>query len=262
MQQFINLLGRILTNGQKVTTRGLTTIELLNEKIVINPYEVLYSEHNVRPFEKIKAYLQAELAWYFEGSSDVKDIKKYAKMWEHISENGKANSNYGKLVFYDTVNGEPFSYFNWCFSQLVSDVNSRKAIILYNRPEYFYATKDFICTQTQQFFIRNGKLETTVYIRSSDAIRGLTFDIPWWSTVQQMLMHALKSYHYQDLRLGKMTVFIGSSHIYEEHQKLASDLVKSKDVAFYNLKLLKAPELEKSFVHYYETLLNQNFSII
>ena len=262
MKEFIKLLDRILTNGQKVTTRGLTTIELLNEKIVIEPYQVLYAEEYVRPLTKIVSYLKAELAWYFEGKDTIEDIKNHAKMWEKISENGRVNSNYGKLVFYDTVDNQPFSFFNWCFTQLAIDPNSRKAIILYNKPQFFYDTKDFICTQTQQFFIRNNKLESTVYIRSSDAIRGLTFDIPWWSTVQQMLMHCLQVSHYKTLELGQLTVFIGSSHIYTEHQKLASDLVKSNSVQFYDLRLLQAPVLEKSFVHYYETLLTSNFRII
>lgn len=257
MRHYIHLLKNLLEFGDKVTTRGLTTIELLNVHLTLEPYQVLYSEPNVRSLEtKILPYLRAELAWYFEGVASVSDIKKYAKMWESISNSkGEANSNYGKMVFYDRIHWFNSSYFDWCKIQLETDINSRKAIILYNRPEYFYDTKDFICTQTQQFFIRDNKLSSTVYIRSSDAIRGLTFDIPWWSIVQQYLMLKLRA-QYPSLELGQLTIFIGSSHIYAEHKNLTRIMSKSKDMSFYNLELKTVPELNKSFVHYYETIMD------
>lgn len=261
MKSYLSLLARILMNGKRVTTRGLSTIELLNEKLVVPPFEVLYSEPTFRPYSKIKNYLEAELAWYLSGSPYVEDIKKYAKMWEMLAENGKANSNYGKLVFYDRLElFEGFSYFAWCKLQLELDSNSRKAVILYNRPEYFYETKDFICTQTQQFFIRDNVLSSTVYIRSSDAIRGLSFDIPWWSFVQQMLCLSL-SQTYPKLKVGEICVMIGSSHLYEEHMNLAFNLIKSTNVEFYKMQLVQSPALGKTFDEYHKTLLSSDIFI-
>lgn len=197
-----------------------------------------------RPFEKVLAYELAELAWYMSLNRKTAKIEPYAKLWGKIQNEDKtANSNYGYLVFrqigyhpsiswVDTMTG-----FNWALYQLEKDKDSREAVITYNNGSYNYKeNKDYICTQCQMFLIRDNKLHCTVPLRSSDAIFGLTFNMPWWSFVQQQLRLRLLE-KYPDLMLGDITVNIQSAHIYEQHFDLVKQMLKEgKEEYFIELK--------------------------
>lgn len=164
-----------------------------------------------------RSYLLAELAWYFNGDRTTNYISNYSKFWSTITENNVINSNYGFLTLYEKLPSGKTSM-EWCVGALQEDIYSRQAIILYNKPEYIKKTKDFICTQTQQFLFRNNQLNSIVYIRSSDFIRGLSFDIPWWHLLNNILANTL------GVKCGSTDIFIGSSHVYKEHYTLIASM--------------------------------------
>jgi len=168
-----------------------------------------------------RSYLLAELAWYFNGDRTINYISTYSKFWSNIVEGGVVNSNYGFLTMYEKL-PSGLTPVEWCVNTLQKDINSRQAIILYNKPAYIKDTKDFVCTQTQQFLFRNNRLNSIVYIRSSDFIRGLSFDIPWWQLLNNLVANTL------GVRCGSLDVFIGSSHCYKEHYNILESM--SNDV--------------------------------
>ena len=86
------------------------------------------------------------------------------------------------------------------------------------------------CSQHQAFYIRGGKLDCYVALRSSDLIFGMTYNMPWWSIVHQQLYGYLHSM-YPDLRLGTIHVKIYSAHIYKRHYALVEKMVRAKDDA-------------------------------
>jgi thymidylate synthase len=222
------LVKEIHTKGRYIwgskTTKELTNISL---KVDSNNF---FSCYPIRPFDTVKRYLFGELAWYLSGQQNVNYIKKYSVFWEKLTNSdGTVNSNYGNLVFYKKIKSKfyknKYTMFSWCVKELKKDVNSRKAVVLYNSDDYYFdSNKDFICTQLQHFLIRGNELQCIVYIRSSDLILGLTYDIPWWSIVHQMLYLKLKK-KYKDLRLGNINIKIGSSHIYIEKLALTQNMI-------------------------------------
>lgn len=226
--KYFDLLSEIHHFGETVVTRNLETKELLNVVLDVDDYNC-FSVEDCRPWEEIKKYLYAELAWYMSGDRDITKILPYSKFWESIrNPDNTANSNYGDLVFYRR-NSHGFTSFDWALQVLADDKHTRKALVLYNDKEFFsHGNRDLICNQYQHFFIRYNMLLCTVALRSSDAIYGLTYNIPWWSFVHQRLHRLLVEECYSDLKLGPITAFISSSHIYENKYSLVDKMVNSR----------------------------------
>jgi thymidylate synthase len=178
------------------------------------------------------------------GDRNIKDIVEHSKFWKALAdEKNCANSNYGYLTLYErchNVNGKLLSPAEWCMHTLKKDINSRQAVMLYNKPQYVTDTNDFICTQTQQFICRGNTLHNIVNIRSSDAIRGLSFDIPWWRFIGNVIANSLGKVP------GYMVVNIGSSHIYEPHFMLVNNMC-CEDWVKYSLKTTLT--LDKIYCH-------------
>lgn len=252
MSDYYSLLQEIHSLGNIVETRGLRTKELCGKRLDITNYNV-FATHVHRPIEEVKKYLFGELAWYMSGERDITNILPYSKFWASIrNKDNTANSNYGDLVFY-RKNSHGLSSFQWALNCLQADMNTRKAIVLYNDRELFYQDNlDLICNQYQHFLIRNDELICFVGLRSSDAIMGLSFNVPWWSLVQQQLFLHLKPL-YPKLKLGAITAFISSAHIYENKFELVRNiLINPKKKYFVEWK--SVIPLKKSFSWYIENL--------
>ncbi len=260
---YFQLLNKILTKGNIYTIRGLKTKELINEQLVIPSYENFYCTENVRKYKDVSKYLLGELAWYFSCDRNVDNIAKYSKFWLKLQKDGFVNSNYGYL----TLNKQRYYFnslwktsFDWVTESLKKDKHTRQAVMYYIDNDYFKLdNKDFICTQYQHFFIRNNELFSIVYIRSSDAILGLNYDIPWWSIIQQLLFKKLKK-SYQSITLGNLFVNIGSSHIYENKFDLVKKMLADKKQIYY-IELLKNPNIYNNF-SYFEKNINSYIKII
>lgn len=244
---YFRLLGNIYIGGKEIAPRGLKIRELLDQKLIIDKYNFIATE-KVRPFDKITDYLYGELAWYFSGDRRADLIRNYSKFWEKIkNEDGTLNSNYGNLVFYKK-RGQ-FTPFDWALKSLADDKLSRQALMLYNDREFMFSgNKDFICTQYQHFLIRDSKLICIIGLRSSDAIFGLTYNMPWWSIVHQQLRLLLLDY-YPDLEIGKIIVNISSAHLYEQHFKLAIDMI-TDGKEYYWINLVRPIPIGKEFEWY------------
>ena len=149
-------------------------------------------------------YAVGELAWYLSGSNKVKDISRFAKKWVDISDDGETNNSaYGWRIF------DKFGFDQWQHVKelLWKDPNSRQAVIHIkdadNRP-----TKDVPCTVYLQFFIRNGKLNLSVHMRSNDIWMGVPYDMFSFTFLQMKMAMEL------GVEIGQYTHYAGSLHIY------------------------------------------------
>lgn len=253
---YFELLDKIYYKGVTIRPRNEETKEIINAELIIDEHNFYYTEQ-FRSFEKVSKYLFAEIPWYWSGNTNNSFIKPYAKMWEEIENpDGTNNSNYGNLVYYKqrkSEYGDNLTGFQWALQNLKKDMFTRKAIITYNDGHYnWIENTDYICSQCQHFMIRDYKLICIIYLRSSDAIFGLQYNIPWWSLVHQDLYLQLLQ-TYPMLELGGINVHIGSAHLYERHYDLAINMLleerKSK-----TLKLLKPLKLGLTAEEYKEKL--------
>ncbi len=163
-----------------------------------------------------------ELQWYLSQSLDVRDIPEpIPKTWKDVaSTKHKINSNYGWCVF-SRENG--FQFDN-ALSALQKDKHSRQACLIYNRPSMHEdskvdSMKDFMCTFSQQFLIRNDKLHFLSYMRSNDAIFGYKGDYAWATYLHNEALDVLQC-SYKDLQKGDLIWNCASLHIYPRHHHL------------------------------------------
>lgn len=185
---------------------GVKTIEMIGAQFVADEPAI---------FGKVdEDYVKRELEWYRSMSLNVNDIPGGPpKIWRDVSDvDGYINSNYGWCIW-SPINGEQYKH---CYEQLKSDRNSRRAIMIYTRPEmqYDYNTdgrSDFMCTNTVQYLVRNGELYAIVSMRSNDVVYGYKNDYAWQAYVQQSLAADL------GVEVGPIIWNVGSLHVYERH---------------------------------------------
>jgi len=197
---FVNIIHELNDLGKKYKPRDQETIELMNAHLVLeNPKAAILTN----PHRKLsKKYVGAEILWYLEGSRSIKNIHKYAKMWNAIADiQGNVNSCYGWQIFTQPIPGIQSNQWEYVIDSLRNDKDSRQAVLNINQPIHKYKTKDVPCTIAIQYLIRNNKLHCITTMRSCDVIFGLGNDIPFFTYLQIKLLAALR-YKYKDLELG------------------------------------------------------------
>lgn len=150
-------------------------------------------------------YAVGELAWYLSGSNRVRDISRFAKKWEEISDDGEHNNSaYGYRIF------SKFGFDQWDYVKklLIRDPNTRQAVIHIKTPDNS-ETKDTPCTVYLQFFIRKGKLNLSVHMRSNDIWMGVPYDMFSFCFLQMKMAMEL------GVEIGEYTHYAGSLHMYE-----------------------------------------------
>lgn len=169
-------------------------------------------------------YAVGEFLWYLSGNPTLQAISNYTDAWERMSDDGyKVNSNYGNIIFcggVDVCNGEDpkccdpkttFNQFEYCYNLLKKDPNTRQAVIHIKTPRdtLKFPTKDLNCTVYCQFFLRNGKLYMSTYMRSNDLWMGVPYDCFFFMNLQVLMAMRL------GVEIGSYTHHAGSLHLYE-----------------------------------------------
>lgn len=181
-----------------------------------------------------------EFLWYWAGRQDLEAMLYYNKRMKDFSDDGKTlNSAYGhrmrRMWFRATGSDEHSSTMTqWeaCLRTLIADPDSRRAIMLINLPgdevkAAIMGSKDVPCTLSLQFFIRDGKLDLHVHMRSNDVIWGLTYDLFSFTLFQECMLLDLKELpQFKKLELGTYYHTAGSLHLYERHFEQAVKIVE------------------------------------
>ena len=200
-----------------VDKTGVKTIEVIGESFIADEDWIIRKPN----YE----YIERELEWYKSQSLYVKDIPgETPAIWKQVaSKDGKINSNYGRLIW----SNENYSQYDNVRAELKANPNSRRAVMIYNRPSMHYDYKkdgmsDFVCTYANTFLIREGKLHSHYIMRSNDAIFGANNDFAWAKYVQKMLANDL------DAEVGDLIWTASSLHVYERHFKFIEELMNEQ----------------------------------
>jgi len=213
-----------LKKVKEYSPRGQKTKELIQEQIIIKNPNKCFVKNKARKLSE--EYIKKEMEWYLSGNKNVKEIGKYAKMWKIIAdENNEANSNYGEIIFFQKLENYNGNQWDWIKESLIKDNDSRQAIINFNQPKHKKeGVKDFVCTETIQYLIRNNKLISICNMRSCDLIYGFCNDIPFFSYLQIRLLKELNNKGLK-IKLGKMYHTSGSLHVYEKHYSMLENII-------------------------------------
>lgn len=193
---------------------GVLTLELIGASFIADE-PAIFGKPN-------EDYIEREIQWYSSCSLNVNDIPGTTpKIWKEVATpEGIINSNYGYLI-YSRENGNQHEY---VLRELVKNPNSRRAIMIYTRPSMHVdynrdGMSDFVCTNTVQYVIRNGRMNAIVNMRSNDCIFGFANDRAW---ADHVLSDLVFDYNYTQcdhdpIRKGDIIWQVGSLHLYERH---------------------------------------------
>ena len=197
---------------------GVATIEILNAAFIANEPAIFGTPN--------EDYIERELKWYRSMSRNVNDIPGGTpEIWKMVADkNGMINSNYGWCI-YSEENGYQFTK---VVEELVKSPLSRRATMIYTRPSMHVdynknGMSDFMCTNVVQYFIRKGKLHSSVYMRSNDAIFGYKNDWAWQRYVQKEVLQSINGKCNTVYDLGDLYWNVSSLHVYERHFKLVEE---------------------------------------
>ena len=224
-EAYVDLCKQIRDNTQHVSSpRGMKIKENLGVQFrIINPRDRL-PRVAARNFSL--AYFVAETLWYLNADDSTEWISYYAPFWSNISDNNKtANSAYGARIFktHPRIGNGNIVQWDYVKEELRKDPDSRRAVIHIRTPsDSIIESKDVPCTLSLQFFIRENKLHLHVSMRSSDIILGLAYDVPAFTTIQEILANEL------GVELGEYVHTSNSLHCYERDFEMLDAIANTR----------------------------------
>jgi thymidylate synthase len=214
-------------NGEYVTDKtGARVIELIGYSFIADE-DHIFGKPNPE-------YVARELQWYESQSLYVKDIPgTVPAIWEHVaSKDGRINSNYGWCIW----SSDNHDQFRHALNQLLAYRETRRSIMIYTRPSMQFeyndnGMSDFVCTNAVVYFIRDGRLNAVVQMRSNDVVFGYRNDRAWQLNVLEKLVEAynteIDAYqpdHVESkITVGDLIWSPASLHVYERHFRMIDD---------------------------------------
>lgn len=231
-EAYCNIVNDVLNNGNTINVRNNLCKEIIPYGFtILNPRDRLL---NLQGRKNITKYIFGELLWYLSGNDEVSFISKYSKMWAKLSDDGKTNNSaYGKYIFRNTKDN--ISQWEWVKQKLKSDKYSRQAII-HIKPVQTYESKDYVCTITLTFYIRDNKLNMITYMRSNDLLFGTTYDVFMFTFMQELMAAEL------NMDIGKYTHITNNMHYYVKDEDVLKNFTNQ-----YNNETVKLSNIPSNF---------------
>lgn len=261
--QYINLVKKIINNGDKKAGRNGNVLSLFGEKMEfeLNNYSVpILTTKKMAWRTCIK-----ELLWFINGQTDNDVLKSQnVNIW-----NDNASKSFKKTrdIVYDSkgdlgpIYGHQWRHFNAEYNGCNEDYTNKgvdqlqNVISMLSDPIEKTSRRIFLsawnpCQLDQMVlppchisshFIVNSKdeLSCAVYQRSGDIGLGVPFNIASYSTLTCLLAK------HCGLKPGKLVHFIGDAHIYLQHVPVLLDQIKLTPLESPILKIYKQNVLER-----------------
>ena len=212
MQQYLNLLDRILTEGTKKTDRtGTGTISIFGNQMrfdMSKGFPLLTTK---------KLHLKSiiyELLWFLQGDTNVKYLQDHGvRIWnEWADENGELGPIYGhQWRSWPGHNGEPIDQIKKVVEQIKNTPDSRRMIVSAWNVADIDDMKLPPCHCFFQFYVADGKLSLQLYQRSADTFLGVPFNIASYALLLLMVAQVT------GLKPGDFIHTTGDTHLYLNH---------------------------------------------
>lgn len=150
--------------------------------------------------------------WYHRAEPTDKSIKGYFSEYNNCIDKNHPyfNSNYGIYAYRHKL-------LRRCIERLKNNPLSRQAMFCINNNDAMSDMSiDKLCTNAIHFFIRNGKLQMVVQMRSSNFVTLLPYDAFMFSVFYMEVFNELVK-HYFWLDIGEIKMQIASLHYYSHN---------------------------------------------
>ncbi len=212
MQQYLDLLNRILKEGTRKTDRtGTGTISIFGHQMRFN------LEEGFPLLTTKKLHLKSiiyELLWFLKGDTNVHYLQEHGvRIWnEWADENGELGPVYGhQWRSWPDYDGGTIDQIANVVNQIRHTPDSRRMIV----SAWNVAEVDRMalppCHTMFQFYVADGRLSLQLYQRSADTFLGVPFNIASYALLLQMMAQVT------GLRAGDFIHTTGDTHIYLNH---------------------------------------------
>lgn len=217
------LIGAILKANIEENQRTGTKIKAIPNCVIGYPISDTLPLINTRKMYPVTAF--AELCWTLSGQRKLDWLQQHTKMWDDFkNKDNEVEAAYGyrwRQMFGrdQLLQG---------IDALIKDPSDRQIFIsawdnskdgLGNR-----WTSNVPCPTCFSLNIIDKKLNLTLFIRSSDVIVGLPYDMLMYSLLLIIITHELRKAGL-DISYGNIAAALSHAHIYEPHFEIAQDLI-------------------------------------
>ena len=240
MKQYLDLMQKVLTEGQKKSDRtGTGTLSIFGHQMKFDLTEgfPLVTTKKVH----LKSIIH-ELIWFLQGSTNISYLKENGvSIWDAwADENGDLGPVYGAQwrSWPDGNNGSIDQIQN-LINSINQNPDSRRHIVSAWNPAEVDNMALPPCHSLFQFYVANGELSCQLYQRSADIFLGVPFNIASYALLTHMIAQVC------NLKVGEFVHTLGDAHLYTNHLDQAK-LQLSRDTK--NLPVLKInPEIKNLF---------------
>lgn len=216
MQQYLNLLNRILTEGAKKTDRtGTGTMSVFGNQMRFNMADGFPLLTTKKLHLKSIIY---ELLWFLRGDTNVKYLQEHGvRIWnEWADENGDLGPVYGhQWRSWPDYNGGTIDQIQNVLDMIRNHPDSRRMIVSAWNPAEVEQMALPPCHCLFQFYVADGKLSLQLYQRSADTFLGVPFNIASYALLLQMMAQVT------GLEPGDFIHTTGDTHLYLNHLEQA-----------------------------------------
>ncbi len=212
MQQYHELLNRVLTTGTKKSDRtGVGTYSVFGHQMRFDlsdgfPLVTTKKLHTRSIFH--------ELLWFLKGDTNIQYLKdNKVTIWdEWADEKGDLGPVYGKQWrAWEAADGRRIDQISKVIEQIKKNPDSRRHLVVAFNPGEVDQMALPPCHAFFQFYVANGKLSCQLYQRSADVFLGVPFNIASYALLIHMVAQVC------DLQPGEFIHTLGDAHLYTNH---------------------------------------------
>ena len=216
MQQYLNLLNRILTEGtQKGDRTGTGTLSIFGHQMrfdLRDGFPLLTTK---------KLHLKSiiyELLWFLRGDTNVRYLQEHGvRIWnEWADENGELGPVYGhQWRSWPDYKGGTIDQIKNVVEMIKHNPDSRRMLVTAWNPAEVEDMALPPCHCLFQFYVADGRLSLQRYQRSADSFLGVPFNIASYALLLQMIAQVT------GLEAGEFIHTTGDTHLYLNHLEQA-----------------------------------------
>lgn len=216
MQQYLNLLNRILTEGTQKGDRTRTgTLSIFGHQMrfdLRDGFPLLTTK---------KLHLKSiiyELLWFLRGDTNVRYLQEHGvRIWnEWADENGELGPVYGhQWRSWPDYKGGTIDQIKNVVEMIKHDPDSRRMLVTAWNPAEVEDMALPPCHCLFQFYVAEGRLSLQLYQRSADSFLGVPFNIASYALLLQMIAQVT------GLEAGEFIHTTGDTHLYLNHLEQA-----------------------------------------
>ena len=216
MQQYLNLLNRILTEGiQKGDRTGTGTLSIFGHQMRFDLREGFPLLTTKKLHLKSIIY---ELLWFLRGDTNVRYLQEHGvRIWnEWADENGELGPVYGhQWRSWPDYKGGTIDQIKNVVDMIKHNPNSRRMLVTAWNPAEVDDMALPPCHCLFQFYVADGRLSLQLYQRSADSFLGVPFNIASYALLLQMMAQIT------GLEAGEFIHTTGDTHLYLNHLEQA-----------------------------------------